>query len=419
MTPDTQRVRGKTSGWMRGAAMAAVASVALLGAQHASPALAAPDDGRAELVVTAGSDRTGTDAGDVSGLEGLTFAVIPGAAGQRPTSDEGAVATFASGADGRGVLSSLEPSAEGYWVVPVSAPEGYSVIERETRARFDGAQAVVLDRYGFHTGAVSAGQTLEIPAGFEADNVGSDPAYLNDAGFVAAPRDNPELQTLACEEGIDITLVADLSFSTDGQFGPLGSPYRDAVNSFIDGMAGSEGSTLRLATFSGTAPAAGQEDTTRAYSMADDADVQAAHDRVASLNRVERGGSYLQGTNWDAGLSQLADSAADTDLVVFLTDGLPTLDNDEISDLDPNAGGNTNQLRTKIRNIDFAVASANTLKGGGTRIVAAGVGPVGAADYAVPNLAAISGPVAGSDFYQTGWDSLAESLQQIIDDACS
>src|SRR6185436_15079033 len=112
-------------------------------------------------------------------------------------------------------------------------------------------------------------------------------------------------------------------------------------------------------------------------------------------------------TNWDSGLFQIAASPTTFDVVLMLTDGNPTV-------YGPNAEGPT--ANTRFREVTNGVFSANALKALGTRVVAVGVGAgvTGAAD----NLAAITGPVAGSDYVQTNFGALGTLLRTIALSTC-
>ncbi len=98
-----------------------------------------------------------------------------------------------------------------------------------------------------------------------------------------------------------------------------------------------------------------------------------------------------QFTNWDRAFNQVTQSAQQYDIAVVITDGNPT------------AYGNpaTTQTdgRTRFREVENGIFSANGLKAKGTRIVAFGVG-AGVSSSGL-NLQSISGQTLNSDYFQT------------------
>lgn len=384
------------------AGLVLAAAGGLLGALIAVPpqAEAAPLPNRAEVTVKAVSDRTGPGAADVSPLAGVTFSIIPGRQNQQPTSYAGEIATATSDATGNAVHSDLPPltgtssgSPRGYWLIPKSAPAGYRIIEGEWLGQFDGSNPQPLFRYGLFTGNVGANQSVGVT------QLGT---YWQNAGFMPSIRDNPAISNAVCQAGLDMIITVDLSYSTANNI----TAYKASIKSFIDSMAGTFG-TLRIATFAGTAPAYNGA-TTQPYSLTDPAGIAALKTRVDQLNYVFTN-DYRQGTNWDAAFSDLDQYKASTDLVIFLTDGMPTLDQPMLSDMG----------RVKIRNQDYAVTSANRLKAAGIRIVAAGVGDAGSNPQHGWNLSGVSGPTLGSDYFQTSWTQLGTQLSQSIRANCT
>jgi von Willebrand factor type A domain len=105
------------------------------------------------------------------------------------------------------------------------------------------------------------------------------------------------------------------------------------------------------------------------------------------------------GTNWDAALTTVR--TLRPTVVVLLTDGLPTAHGQ------PATGGSGS--------LDFAVRAADALKGDGTRVVGLGLGLL---PENVGNLAAVTGPANGDDFYQTDASGLLNKLYDIASKAC-
>jgi hypothetical protein len=112
----------------------------------------------------------------------------------------------------------------------------------------------------------------------------------------------------------------------------------------------------------------------------------------------------LGGTNWDAALTTVR--VLQPDVVILLTDGQPTAHGQPATagsgPLDP-------------ENLASAVRAADALKSSGTRIVGLGVG---LPPENVGNLAAVTGPRVGDDFYQTDTSGLLNKLYDIASKTC-
>ena len=195
--------------------------------------------------------------------------------------------------------------------------------------------------------------------------------------------------------GLRVALVVDLS----GSVGRYITDMRSAASTFVDSLTGTP-SSVALFTFADNAPAAtGSNLGLTPVSTTAGADT--VKDRIAT---------YTAGfdTNWDRGLYQVAASATPFDVAVVLTDGNPTVyaAHEGPGDL------------TRFREVENGIFSANAVKAEGTRVVAVGVGDgiAGAPD----NLRAISGPAAGSDYYQTDdYAEAGETLRDLALGACT
>ncbi len=174
--------------------------------------------------------------------------------------------------------------------------------------------------------------------------------------------------------GLSTAILVDLSSSV--AVGTYLADLKEASKAIIDALAGTP-SNVALYSF-GTSAALRQA----SLATSSEDNVKALKKAVDDLTIA--GSQY---TNWDAGLYQMAGKGYDQVLVI--TDGNPTA-----------FGSQTpSSVRTRFIETEQAVASANLLKSEGTRIVAVGVGDgvSGPGD----NLKAISGPVKGSDYFQT------------------
>jgi hypothetical protein len=227
-------------------------------------------------------------------------------------------------------------------------------------------------------------------------NGGTTTAKIGDLARFPNVVDNPVLDN-ACDEGIRVLLLLDTSGSTKG----FGDEYNKAAKTFVDTLAGTD-TTLRISSFASTSKPGTVE-----FDLMDDADRTAADAEIDKLYPNDDSGSGS--TNWDAALQDAA--KADVDVIVFVTDGNPTVNQ---------SGGSGSD--TTIQDIAYGVASANLAKhpemdpkGATQRIIAVGVG-----DLAPTNLIAVSGPVEGED-YTTTTDpaELAAVLAKIASDICS
>ena len=148
--------------------------------------------------------------------------------------------------------------------------------------------------------------------------------------------------------------------------------YRDAAQAFVNALANTP-TSLKIGSFN---TAAAFSNGGSAYNLDLGADVTSANAAISSIY-----GSVSGGTNWDAGM-QLA-ATAGSDLVVFITDGNPTVRNPNSNTDSSDTSGTVNQL-----DLAYGIASANLTKGANEKILAVGVG----SGITANNLKLMSGP---------------------------
>lgn len=155
--------------------------------------------------------------------------------------------------------------------------------------------------------------------------------------------------------GVDAAIILDLSNSVDDtEF----EQSKEAAHVIIDALAAS-GSGVGIYTFATNAPA--QIGQNRVWMpLRTPAEVAAAKAHVDGLQRAN---SSAGGTNWDGALKRVADSGRTYDFVYFITDGVPTA-NDNPSSWFSNAADRDAGSYTHFSDIDNAIKQANRLKVG-------------------------------------------------------
>ncbi len=232
---------------------------------------------------------------------------------------------------------------------------------------------------------------------------GASAAFAVQSTVPAAP--NP---ALAAHCAVDFAISLDLSNSvTDAQLQQAREELAELANAL-------EGYPVRFAVsnFASTAPATsgGSNAPLPLTSVADSAGVDAI---VSYVNGLQRPAQAQGGTNWDRGLSAIAESPETYDALFFLTDGNPT----QYANPVQGPGNSTNQAT-----IDAAVRSANLVKGEGTRIVPIGVNDNIAGDQLATfreHITQISGPAEGDDYHLAGFAALASTLIGIVNTNCA
>lgn len=371
------------------------------------------------LRVPVSSDRTafvdhGTGSNALNGrspLPGVVVTAVEASRGQSTPSSASSLKTASR--QWTGVTDStgwaeieLPYRQEGYWVAATDVPDTHFVMEQITTADYTGYPAY---RGGnvHHSGTINRGvSTVQVPnaagqAHVVGENIYQDSVWTHHS--LTVPRKNPELQRGACRAGLNMTIMVDLSKSVL----PHMSAYRAGLIDFVDSVAGTPGMNVTLATFAGDSPAyrAGNPTT---HDVSTSTGVNSLKRAIGDLNAVRDPilpfHRSPQGTNWDMAFWELNQ---DADLVLFVTDGMPTMD----------AGERGRIGSSKKRNVEMAVTSANRLKNSGVRVVTAAVGDA-VPETAIPNLIGISGPQEGRDYYRTDWTRLGDTLVEGLNDSC-
>jgi hypothetical protein len=342
------------------------------------------------ITVTAGGDRTGDTS--VSGLAGVTFDFYAGVAGTPPTG--GPVASCVTGADGRCSVDvparggGTGAALAGYWVVQAAVPSGWFA---STYLDTGGATSVTRTNYSrLFVGNVTANVSVPIPTTNNA-------ATATARGSVwAASRDNPPLPDTC---GLRVALLFDLSGSIGGNIGAL----RSAGTSFVDALTGTP-SSVGVYTFASFVPANTTNNST--LELTSVATPESAATVNAKINGLTVATGAAAGTNWDQGLWQIAADPTQYNVAIVLTDGNPTF-------YAPTAMGPGNY--TRFIEVENGIFSANALKAKGTTVLGVGIGAVG---DSVDNLASISGPREGTDFFATDFADLGPLLRELALRTC-
>ncbi|MFE6963863.1 hypothetical protein ACFVAJ_02040 [Agromyces sp. NPDC057679] len=341
--------------------------------------------GPATINVQVGGARTGISS--VGGLGGVTLQLYTDNAGSFGSIINQPWATCTSTA--AGVCSFVVPNANNsnFWVAQATpgVPAGW--FSNDTLAT--GTSPTSAD-YRFRIADVDAGETLSslsdfmIATGNTANNASG--------GIWQNSLANP---TRAQQCGVRIALVIDLSGSVEPNFDDL----KDAAKGFVTALQGTP-SQVGIFTFNNVAPASvgGNLGITPVSTVGGANTVR---------NHIDSFGTPSGATNWDRGIYQVATSGTQYDIALVLTDGNPTVyANNE-------GPGN----RTRFREVENGVFSANAVKALGTRVIAFGVGSgVGGSP---DNLVAISGSQLNSDYFQSAsYDQAGTILRNLALGAC-
>ena len=340
-----------------------------------TPQVVPPATGNnAVITVKVGSDRTGT-----SGVTSLAGVVLGFFANQT-----GGTALFTCTSDADGDCSITVPNTQTgganrdarYWVRQTAAPTGYFANLTLAVGTTPASTA-----YTFQTGTqLRNGTIYRSTVDFMIDTGATNNSASG--GIWQDSRVNPALPPQC---GLKVAIVADLSNSvTAAQLVQL----KGAATTFVNSLTGTP-STASLFTFATASPAAGAANVNRPTLMP----VSTAAD-AAIVNGFINGwalpGGNDGGTNWDVAFAAVANATQHYDLVAVITDGNPTFYGNPVQ-----GPGN----RTRFREVENGIFSANAIKADNTRMFAVGVGDgIGGAP---DNLRAISGTIAGSDYYQS------------------
>ncbi len=340
----------------------------------------------AVITVKVGGSRSGTSG--VTSLAGVELGFYDAATGGTPA--------FTCTSDADGDCSIVVPNTQAvggvnrnrrFWVRQVAAPAGWY-----TNPSLGTGTTVAADPYRFQTGtALQNGQTYSSTVNFMI-GTGNENNQAS-GGIWQNSLDNPDFPAQC---GINVAIVHDLSNSvTDAQLVSL----KAASQSFVDSLTGTP-SAVSTFTFASNAPATGATNTTLPLtSVATAAGATSVKNKIAGFTKP---GGNAGGTNWDRGFAQVAESTSSFDVAVLITDGNPTFYGQNVEG--PGS-------RTRFREVENGIFSANAIKATGTRVVAVGVGDgVGNAGSG-QNLRAISGTTLNDDYYQSA--NYAEAAQQL------
>lgn len=328
------------------------------------------------VVINKGGIRTG--ASTVSGLEGAEFELRNGTTS--PGDD--VIGTCTTNASGHCFIEA--DAGTQYWIVEKSAPTDWSSIDELYVG--GSANSQTNQKYRFRTDSLSSGINHYPKA--STGNSASD-----SGGIWANVLQNPPT---AQKCGIRAGLLMDLSNSiSTSQL----TTYKNSTKAFVDALEGTP-SSVALWTFASQSPASGSANINRPLTSV--ADAIGADQVKGWIDGLALPGGQAGGTNWDAGLWNVA-QGADVDVLLVLTDGSPT----QSGIISTSGPGNWSNFRV----VEEGVFSANAVKDKGTAVIAVGVGNVEA-----NNLQAISGP---DDYYLIAdWGGLQETLVKLAQGNC-
>jgi hypothetical protein len=217
--------------------------------------------------------------------------------------------------------------------------------------------------------------------------------------FVAA-KDNPPLPAKC---GLDVLLLLDRS----GSITPQRNTYRDAAQQLVNTLSGTP-TRLKIYSFADSATA----DQNTFLDLSVPADVATANAVIDTVYAGTNGS-----TNWDAGMKLAAGAAVDT--VVFVTDGNPTARDSNTPGANADGGGTVDLL-----DLTAGIASANKVKTEGKSggpVLPAGATILGVGSgtgVTASNLAAVSGPTEGTDYFVSSIAGLGAQLQRVANQLC-
>ncbi len=345
----------------------------------------------AVITVKVGGNRTSLTA--VGNLAGVTLGFYDTQTGGTPA--------FTCVSDTDGDCSIIVPDTQPgganrdhrFWVRQISTASGYY-----TNPELGTGTTVAADPYRFQTGTqLRPGNTYRSTVDFMISTGTSN----NEAsgGIWQNSRDNP---TFPAKCGINVALVLDLSNSvTDAQLLQL----KAAANGFVDALTGTS-SQVGTFTFATSAPA-NSGDTLPLTPVSTSAGATVVKNRISGYNKP---GGNAGGTNWDRGIYQVAQSTSTFDVAVVITDGNPTF----------YGAGEGPGNRTRFREVENGIFSANAIKAENTKVIAFGVGDGIGNSGSGDNLRSISGPTLNSDYYQTtDYEDAGDQLRELALGNCT
>jgi len=199
-----------------------------------------------------------------------------------------------------------------------------------------------------------------------------------------APASNPVLSQ-SC--GLDLVLVLDNSVSIDdGELGQMKAAFDD----FVDTL---DGTPAEFAVVEFNTNATIKQDFTA--------------DAGIAKNAINMVGLSDGATNWEDGLLKAQSVLSNRDmqnLIIFASDGNPTVNNDNYSSPGVLTGDDLND----------AIIVANAIKGSGTKIITLGIGE----DAKENNLRRISGIEDGDHYNVNDFGALSAMLQDLATAMC-
>ncbi len=290
-------------------------------------------------------------------------------------------------------------TTNGYWVYETTAPSGWGTVGNLGLGNYNSTKTST--PYSYFTNNVSGNTTIwqitQDATGYI--GAGSSPTATTRTaqnGF-ADVRANPAFPTTC---GLSIAIVFDQSTSISSS---EMTSMRNAALGFVglNGLGGTP-SSVALYRFSTTA--------SKFLSLTSIADSQVAVNTAITNTITGAGNGY---TNWDDAMRKVAFNGTENyDIVLFLTDGDPTVN-----------GTNGSNAETTIgfRNLEEGIFSANAVKDmvgpseSRTKIVAVGIGLATNSDL---NLRAISGNTPNDDYFTTDFEQLNSKLREIAEQNC-
>lgn len=252
---------------------------------------------------------------------------------------------------------------------------------------------------------------------------GIDGAITKSFGSVVNSTNNPVIGA-RCTAGLKIAFMLDVSGSMNESAG--GTSRLALLKSAFTGTGGIleslAGTNNQIALFNFSANSAGTTTSgPNAWNRPTPVSVTTGTGgNLASLKSAVNALSASGNTNWDQAL-RVVSKANEThkyDVLVFVTDGAPNyILSGSFASGTFNSSGGTGVYGSQVtqRSVEAAIYSANSLKAQGTRIISYGIyqGTTGA--YAAQdNLAAVSGPNKGSDFFIADVNALTTYLASLV-----
>lgn len=357
----------------------------------------APSSTQVAITVQAAGPRATN--GTIAPLAGARYGAYRGSnvTATPPAADQ-MVGTCTTDATGRCYMllprAGANTTNQSYVVSQISAPAGYRVLPELNYSTNGTSVADSLLPYRFRTGSSYNNQASSRTFVFPRPQGQDLETYRTTSGWWANALENP---TVPARCGLDVAILVDLSSSVEGNE----HNSRAAATGIINALTGTP-SRVALHTFASSTPAA-PTNTNANVPLTSVATSTSAAPLLARADGL-RISDNIQYTNWDTGLYDLTRYSG-LHAVIMITDGLPTRYRSE-----------SGVARTRLIEMENAIASANAVKADGAAIIAVGVG-VGV-DGGDANLAAISGPTRGTDYYQTGWQQLAAEMTALANQNC-